>query len=62
MQKRSFAKRLAADIRGTSAVEYGLILALVFLALLAAVGGMAGETIKMWTHIERESNKAHRGS
>ena len=61
MQKRSFAKRLAADIRGTSAVEYGLILALVVLAMMAALSGVAGETLKVWNHVASESAKAHQG-
>jgi pilus assembly protein Flp/PilA len=62
MQKGSMLRNLAADQRGTSAVEYGLILALIVLILFAALQGMAGETIRFWTHVESEAAKAHAGS
>ncbi|MEW9854018.1 Flp family type IVb pilin [Novosphingobium sp. M1R2S20] len=47
------------DNRGATAVEYGLILSLIFLAMAGALSGVAGETLRMWTHVESESAKAH---
>ncbi|WP_076744828.1 Flp family type IVb pilin [Sphingomonas jeddahensis] len=44
-------RRLVRDQRGATAVEYGLILALVFLAMIAAVQGVADETIGMWDYV-----------
>jgi pilus assembly protein Flp/PilA len=32
--------RIAADVRGATAIEYGLILALVFLAMVGAAQGL----------------------
>lgn len=60
MRSGLFLRKLAADVRGTSAVEYGLILALIVLVLFAALSGMAGETIRMWDHVESESARAHK--
>lgn len=41
-------KKIAHDTRGATAVEYGLILALVFLAMIGAVSGFGQSAIKMW--------------
>ena len=45
---------LAKDISGATAVEYGLILALVFLAMVGAVQNFAGATTNMWNHVNNE--------
>ena len=39
------------DERGATAVEYGLILALIFLAVVGAVAGVADVTIEMWGNV-----------
>jgi pilus assembly protein Flp/PilA len=39
------------DERGATAVEYGLILALIFLAMVGAVGTFAETTIDMWDNV-----------
>lgn len=46
-----FATRLARDPRGATAIEYGLIAALVCLSALGAISALAGETISMWTMV-----------
>ena len=45
------AWRLARSRKGATAVEYGLILALVVLTMLAALQGLAGTTTGMWNNI-----------
>ncbi|MBP8234567.1 MAG: Flp family type IVb pilin [Rhizorhabdus sp.] len=45
---------LVRDERGASAVEYGLILALVFLAIMGAVVGLGSSVQSRWNDI---SNK-----
>ncbi|CAD7334917.1 Flp family type IVb pilin [Sphingomonadales bacterium 56] len=40
--------------RGATAVEYGLILALVFLAMIAAVSNVANKTVGMWNNVATE--------
>jgi len=42
------------DQRGATAVEYGLILALIFLAMVGAVGTFASTTIQMWDNVSNE--------
>jgi pilus assembly protein Flp/PilA len=46
--------RTLKDDRGATAVEYGLILALVFLAMVAGVQAFASAAIEMWTDISEQ--------
>lgn len=46
-----FLIRIGSDIRGATAVEYGLILALMFLAMVGAVQAFGEETIAMWDKV-----------
>lgn len=43
--------KLFHDNEGATAVEYGLILALIFLAMIGAVQGVGNSTIGMWNTI-----------
>jgi pilus assembly protein Flp/PilA len=47
---RLFTK-LKRDERGATAVEYGLILALIVLAILGALTGFANKSIEMWGNV-----------
>jgi len=47
-------RALARDRRGATAVEYGLIVALVVLAMLAALSNFANVSVGMWNNV---SNK-----
>jgi pilus assembly protein Flp/PilA len=58
MRGSRMVKTLLRDRRGTSAVEYGIILGMIVIGLFVAVGGVAGETLKMWTHVNTETQKA----
>lgn len=40
--------------RGATAVEYGLILAMVVLAIIGALQFVAGKTIRMWNNVATE--------
>jgi pilus assembly protein Flp/PilA len=44
----SFFKRLMRDIRGATAIEYGLIVALIVIAMMAALRGVANENTGLW--------------
>ena len=46
-----FLARLKRDANGATAVEYGLILALVFLAMLGAVSAFGQRAIGMWNNV-----------
>lgn len=43
--------RFAADEGGATAIEYGLIVALIFLAIVGAVQGFADSTNEMYSEI-----------
>ncbi len=45
-------RALMIDRKGATAVEYGLIISLVVLAMLASLNGVANATIEMWNHVE----------
>ena len=42
------------DQRGATAVEYGLILALIFLAMIVGVRTFASTTTNMWNTVSNE--------
>lgn len=46
------------DQRGATAVEYGLILAMIFLAMVGAVGAFASSAIDMWDYISNSVQSA----
>ena len=46
--------RMLADERGATAVEYGLIVSLIVLAMFGALNGVAGVTTNLWTMIANE--------
>jgi pilus assembly protein Flp/PilA len=48
---------LIKDRRAATAVEYGLILSLIFLAMVAAVRGVANETTTMWNNVSNAVTK-----
>ena len=58
MPMRNLFKRLASDISGATAVEYGLILALVFLAMLAAVQNFGRASTEMWGNVADKIGEA----
>jgi pilus assembly protein Flp/PilA len=49
--------RLMRSTRAATAVEYGLILALVFLAAVVAVGNVANSTTGMWNNVSAAAVK-----
>jgi pilus assembly protein Flp/PilA len=44
-------RKLIASTRGATAVEYGLILAMVVLAMLGALSTFATKTNEMWDNV-----------
>lgn len=48
-----FLNKLYRSQRGATAIEYGLILALVCIACLGAMGALADTTIGMWDNISQ---------
>jgi pilus assembly protein Flp/PilA len=54
-RRYSFPSRLGValitDRRGATAVEYGLILALIVIAMVVALKGLADTTTGMWNNV-----------
>ena len=46
--------RMLRDTRAATAIEYGLILALIVIAMMAALSTVADRTISMWTNISTQ--------
>jgi pilus assembly protein Flp/PilA len=47
----NFLRRCAADKKGATVVEYGLIIALIIIAIVGAVNGVATVTTGMWNNV-----------
>lgn len=50
--------RLTRETKAATAVEYGLIVALIFLAILVGVYALANVTITMWNNVNTEVRDA----
>jgi pilus assembly protein Flp/PilA len=48
---KRFITRLARNDTGATAIEYGLIMALIMLTMMGAVVGVANTTITMWNNV-----------
>jgi pilus assembly protein Flp/PilA len=51
MQVKARVKQLFGDIRGATAVEYGVILMLITLVLIAGVNTLGGSVVATWTDV-----------
>ena len=49
-------KKLFQDKRAATAVEYGLILALIFLAMIVSLRNVATATTTMWNNVSDTVN------
>ncbi len=49
--------RLMRSTRAATAVEYGLILALIFLAAVGSMSNVANSTIRMWTNVSNAASE-----
>ena len=48
---RTTLRRLLADQGGATAIEYGLIAALIVVAMVGALANLGGGTLGMWTKV-----------
>lgn len=51
MRGSLFIQRLLRDDRGATAIEYGLIVALIVIGILGAVKSVADETNGLWAFV-----------
>jgi len=55
---RLFFAKLVRDIKAASAVEYGLICALIVLAMIAGLNAVASQTTTMWGDVSDNVTRA----
>ncbi|MBW8754630.1 MAG: Flp family type IVb pilin [Sphingomonadales bacterium] len=58
----SVLKSMLRDARGATTIEYGLILALIFLAIVGAVAGLGGENGGQWGNMSTKAATAMAGA
>ena len=58
MNLTQFLKHIGNDNSGATAVEYGLIVSLIVIAMIGALQGVANETINTWSEVEAASVSA----
>lgn len=59
---RELIGRLRRDDSGATAIEYGLICALVFLVIIAAVSAFAGKSTAMYEYVSDTIGRAIGGA
>lgn len=52
MQIKFILRRIKADTRGATAIEYGLLVAMMAMAVVLVMDGFASEVEKMWHKVE----------
>lgn len=58
MSATKLLKLLVQDDRGATAVEYGIILAMIVIAMIAALQGFATSATTMWNNVETKVQDA----
>jgi pilus assembly protein Flp/PilA len=58
MRGSRFFKRLLRDNRGATAIEYGLIVSLIVIAIMGAVSAVADEQNGLWAIVEQNVSTA----
>jgi pilus assembly protein Flp/PilA len=55
---KAFLKNLMNDADGATALEYGLILALLFIAVSSTIAGFADENGNIWNRVSNSMSNA----
>jgi pilus assembly protein Flp/PilA len=58
MKTTTFLKAILGDTRGATAVEYGLIVALVVIAIVVSLKSVANENTGMWATVREKVETA----
>ena len=59
--KSTLLRRFALDNRGATAVEYGLIVALIVITMIASLNSFAGASIAMFNNVSDKVSDARPG-
>ena len=52
MKTNNLLKAILEDDSGATAIEYGLIVSLIVIAMIASLNTFANETIEMWGNVD----------
>ena len=55
---RTMLRKLGVDSRGATAIEYGLICALIIIAMMGGLQALGGGTNGMWGNIQAQFQNA----
>lgn len=58
MSLAKFLKHIGTDNKGATAVEYGLIVSLIVIAMVGALQSVAVETTRMWSDVTTAAEDA----
>ncbi len=58
MRLNTFLKEIVDDSSGATAVEYGLIVTLIVIAMIASLNSVANSTISMWSNVSTTVTEA----
>ena len=50
---------LTRDTAGATAIEYGLVAALIVVTMIASLQGLANQTVSMWNNVSTKVQNAH---
>ncbi len=56
--RKTFLQRMHRDEQAATSVEYGLIIAMIFLAIVGAATGLANENSRMWDGVSSDISTA----
>jgi len=59
---KTFIRRLARERKGGTAIEYGLIAALIVITMIAAFTEVAKSTVSMWGNVNTRMQNARSGN
>ena len=62
MKPTRLLKAILEDRSGATAVEYGLIVALIVIAMISALNTFANETISMWNKVSTAMTNVNSGA
>ena len=57
MRMVAFMKKILSDEQGATAVEYGLIVSLIVIAMIGALKGVANENTGLWATVSKNVMK-----
>jgi pilus assembly protein Flp/PilA len=58
---KGFIRKLARERKGGTAIEYGLIAALIVITMIAAFTEVANTTVGMWSNVNTRMQNAREG-